>query len=99
MNVLAWLVQWFLTNPVDVMFTFGSVVFAVSGFKGILNRETRVDRWSSGPTAIVLTCYLAGYAYSGFTVTMVPAIVGAFNWWFIYFRRYIGVDAGEAVPT
>jgi heme/copper-type cytochrome/quinol oxidase subunit 1 len=91
MNPIHWLVAWFVGNPVDVMFTAGGVAFAVSGLKGICNSKTRVDRWSSGPTAVVLTCYLAGYFHSGFAITMVPAVVGAFNWWFLYFRRYVGM--------
>lgn len=84
---------WFVSNPIDVAYTFGGLVFGVSGLKGILNKATRVDRWSSAPTAVVLTAYLVTYWGIGTYWAILTGAWGVFNWWFLFFRRYVGMEA------
>lgn len=84
---------WFTSNPIDAMFTFGGLAFGLSGLKGILNPGTRVDRWSSGPTAIILTAYLVAYWHLGTFVSLASGAWGVFNWWFLFVRRYVGMEA------
>jgi hypothetical protein len=96
LDILAILLHWFVTKPIDVMFAFGGIAFGTSGLKGIMNPKTRVDRWSSGPTAIILTCYLVAYWHLGTYVSLATGAWGVYNWWFLFFRRYVGMP--ERVP-
>jgi hypothetical protein len=71
----------------DLFFAVGSVMFSLLLVPIIFKRDSRVPRWSSIPSSLLLLAYAGAYYLLGFDLSVGASLMGAFAWLYIAKNR------------
>jgi len=71
----------------DVVFLVGGFVFAVLLVPTLRDREARIPRVSSFPTAVLLIGYSVTFVTLGLHLAALANVVGALAWFLIFIYR------------